>query len=80
MEVEVPSSCGDVVCKGPTDLSGRNVQEFQGRELSTMYKFVSGMPMLVLDSYRGQNNIPTRSRKRGVDGKSKNTFTSSHIS
>ncbi len=41
---------------------------FEGRKLSTMYKFVRGLPLLVVDGYRSSKNaVAPPSRKRKID-------------
>jgi Leucine-rich repeat (LRR) protein len=49
----------------------QSTPRFQSRCLSAIYKFVRGMPKFVLDSYRGQNILTRRSKKRGLDGETK---------
>ncbi len=47
------------------------LEEFQSRQLSTMYNFVRGMPLLAIDGYRSRNNTavlaPSSSRKRKIE-------------
>ena len=44
-------------------------EEFQCRQLSTMYNFVRGMPLLTIDGYRSRNNaaVLAPSRKRKIE-------------
>jgi hypothetical protein len=40
-------------------------QSLESRKLSSVYKFVCGMPMLVIDSYQSKKMTHSRKRKRG---------------
>eukprot|EP00984_Skeletonema_dohrnii_P009304 scaffold3549_cov110-Skeletonema_dohrnii-CCMP3373.AAC.6 len=40
---------------------------FQRRQVSAVYKFVRGMPLLTVDGYRGQKMTDTQSKKRKFD-------------
>jgi hypothetical protein len=46
-------------------------QSLESRKLSSVYKFVRGMPMLVLDGHQSEQNTRRRSRKRRLDGEAK---------
>jgi Leucine-rich repeat (LRR) protein len=46
-------------------------QSFESRKLSSVYNFVRGMPMLVIDSYQSHEKTRRRSRKRRLDGEAK---------
>jgi len=41
-------------------------QSLENKKLSTVYKFVRGMPMLILDGYQSQKITTRCSRKRGL--------------
>jgi Ran GTPase-activating protein (RanGAP) involved in mRNA processing and transport len=50
-------------------ISDESAEEIQSRQLSTMYNFVRGMPLVAIDSYRSRNSAATlaQTRKRKVD-------------
>jgi hypothetical protein len=50
-------------------ISDESAEEIQSRQLSTMYNFIRGMPLLAIDGYRSRNNSATlaQMRKRKVD-------------
>jgi hypothetical protein len=50
-------------------ISDESAEEIQSRQLSTMYNFVRGMPLVAIDGYRSHNNGATlaQTRKRKVD-------------
>jgi hypothetical protein len=44
-----------------------SMYKFEGRKFSTIYKFVHGLPLLVVDGYNGYSSSKTVSRKRKFD-------------
>jgi hypothetical protein len=50
-------------------ISDESTEEIQSRQLSAMYNFVRGMPLVAIDGYRSRNNGATlaQMRKRKVD-------------
>jgi Ran GTPase-activating protein (RanGAP) involved in mRNA processing and transport len=50
-------------------ISDESAEVFQSRQLSAMYNFVRGMPLVAIDGYRSRNNAATlaQMRKRKVD-------------
>ena len=52
-------------------ISDESAEEIQSRQLSTMYNFVRGMPLLTIGGYHSRNNgaslAQTQTRKRNVD-------------
>ena len=50
-------------------ISDESTEEIQSRQLSTMYNFVRGMPLLTIDGYRSRNNaaVLANSRKRKIE-------------
>jgi len=50
-------------------ISDESAEEIQSRQLSTMYNFVRGMPLLTIDGYRSRHNaaVLAPSRKRKIE-------------
>ena len=50
-------------------ISDETSEAFQDRQLSTMYNFVRGMPLVAVDGYRSRNNtaVLAPSRKRKIE-------------